>query len=213
MTRNAVIVDFGVGNILSVSRALEYAGATVSLASTAAQVEAADYLVLPGVGAFHNGMTGLRNNGLADAVKHHAASGRPLLGICLGAQMLASVSNEFGRHEGLNLIPGEVAAIPATNSDGKPHKLPSIGWALMKESRVGSFHDSPLRKLPGEASVYLVHSFHVLPDDPNHVIGQYSYGGLPITAAIRAGNIFGFQFHPEKSGPLGLRIIGDFLSL
>ena len=213
MTKNVVIVDFGIGNILSVSRALEYAGATVSLASSAAQVELADYLVLPGVGAFHNGMTGLRKNGLADAVKRHASSGKPLLGICLGAQMLASASNEFGRHEGLDLIPGEVVPIPAANSEGQPHKLPSIGWAQMKESRVGSFQRSPLRNLPGEASVYLVHSFHVLPHDPDHVIGQYVYEGLPITAAIRAGNIFGFQFHPEKSGPVGLGIIGDFLSL
>lgn len=208
---NVTIVDYGIGNILSVQRALEYCGGNVVLANKPSEVLNADYLVLPGVGAFRDGMAGLTKNGLDEAVLQYAQSGRPMLGICLGMQMLASRSLEFGEHEGLGIIPGDVVTIPKLTAAGQSHKIPYIGWAPLAETRSASFEDTPLKSIaPGEY-VYLVHSFHVKPRNPADRIAYYDYDGVQVTAAIRYGNIFGFQFHPEKSGPVGLRIIASFL--
>lgn len=207
----AVIIDYGIGNILSVRRALEYCGADVLLASNSLEVSNADYLVLPGVGAFGDGMAGLNRNGLAEAILRYAETERPILGICLGMQMLATHSHEFGLHAGLNIIPGEVVEIPKVSKEGKSHKVPYIGWAPLLEKETGSFQETPLRSInPGEF-VYLVHSFHVQPADKKHIISCYDYDGIKVTAALKHNNIFGFQFHPEKSGPVGLRIISAFL--
>lgn len=210
MTR-AVIVDYGIGNILSVRRALEHCGAEVKLATKPSEILDADHLVLPGVGAFRDGMAGLKKNGLDEAVLRYVETGRPMLGICLGMQMLATQSYEFGTHEGLDLIPGDVVAIPKFTQSGQSHKIPYIGWASLDEVEQGSFRDTPLQSIaPGE-HVYMVHSFHVEPTNPADKIACYNYDGVEVTAAVRHGAIFGCQFHPEKSGPVGLRIIAAFL--
>ena len=128
MSISVTVIDYGVGNLLSVSRALEHCGAQVDLADNPAQIARAHRLVLPGVGAFKDGMDGLRERALVEPIRQYASGGRPLLGICLGMQLLLDVSEEFGAHEGLGLIPGRVAAIPATTADGVPHKIPHIGW-------------------------------------------------------------------------------------
>jgi glutamine amidotransferase len=209
--KSATIVDYGVGNILSVRRALEHCGGDVVLANKPSEVLDADYLVLPGVGAFRDGMAGLRKNGLDEAVLRYAESGRPMLGICLGMQMLASRSFEFGTHKGLDVIPGEVVAIPKLTATGQLHKIPYIGWAPITETRTGSFENTPLKSIsPGEY-VYLVHSFHLEPCNPADKIAFYDYDGVEVTASVRHGNIFGCQFHPEKSGAVGLRIVAAFL--
>lgn len=211
MTR-AVIVDYGIGNILSVRRALEHCGAEVTLATRSSEILDADHLVLPGVGAFRDGMAGLKKNGLDDAVLRYVETDRPMLGICLGMQMLATQSYEFGTHQGLDIIPGDVVAIPKLTPFGRSHKIPHIGWAPLDEVEQGSFRDTPLQSIsPGE-HVYLVHSFHVEPTNPADKIACYNYDGVEVTAAVRNGAIFGCQFHPEKSGPVGLRIIAAFLS-
>lgn len=212
MTKSVAIVDYGAGNLLSVRRAFEKEGATVALASRFGDAMDADYLVLPGVGAFRDGMAGLRHNGLDDAVLRFAETGKPLLGICLGMQMLASESEEFGSHKGLDLIPGKVRAIPAAGHDGSPHKIPFIGWARLDASQASAFEGSPLAGLGDDSFVYLVHSFHVEPEDTGNACATYDYDGVKVTAAIRKANIFGCQFHPEKSGPIGLSIISRFLS-
>jgi glutamine amidotransferase len=211
MSRSVVIVDYGAGNLLSVRRALEKGGAHVSLGTRYADVAEADYVVLPGVGAFRDGMAGLKQHGLDDGVRRFAETGRPLLGICLGMQMLASDSDEFGLHEGLGLIPGTVRAIPAAGADGALHKIPFTGWARLDESRPGSFAGTALQRLPERAQVYLVHSYQMLPDDPQHVCAVYDYDGVKVTAAVRRDNVLGCQFHPEKSGPVGLGVLADFL--
>lgn len=212
MTKHVTIVDYGAGNLLSVRRAFENEGARVSLASRFDGVMDADYLVLPGVGAFRDGMAGLKCNGLDQAVMRFAETGKPLLGICLGMQMLASESKEFGSHRGLDLIPGKVQAIPASGQDGSPHKVPFIGWAQLDEPHPGAFDGTPLYGHGKDMFVYLVHSFHVEPEDSSLICATYEYNGVKVTAAIRKANIFGCQFHPEKSGPLGLSIISRFLS-
>lgn len=211
MSKSVAIVDYGIGNILSVRRALEHIGVEPVLAADAIDINRADYLVLPGVGAFRDGMEGLVRKGVAEAVVAHAAAGKPLLGICLGAQMLMSTSEEFGVHAGLDIIPGRVVQIPATGADGAAHKSPYIGWADIAEARPGSFAGTPLAALDSGSAVYLVHSFHIEPSRDEDRIAIYYYNGVPVTAAIRQGNVIGMQFHPEKSGPVGLHILRSFL--
>jgi glutamine amidotransferase len=212
MSATVTIVDYGVGNLFSVRRAIESAGATeVVVTGRAEDIERADRLVLPGVGAFRDGIQGLRERGLASAVVEFARSGRPLLGICLGMQMLADESEEFGRHQGLGLIPGKVVAIPRNGRDGGRLKVPFVGWttlAVDPAARAGSCLDSLL----DDDAVYLVHSFHFVPERRADLLATYDFAGNPITAAVRHDNITGFQFHPEKSGKVGLAILADFIA-
>lgn len=213
MTQAITIVDYGSGNLLSVARAFEYCGASVRLSHDPAEIENAEKLVLPGVGAFAAGMQGLRERNLIQPIKRYAASGRPLLGICLGMQMLATTSTEFGLHDGLDLIPGTVESIPTEAKDGTHHRIPSIGWSELQQPDGRDWHGTILKDSPPGTCVYLVHSFHLHPDDSAHVLARYEYGGHLITAAVQRENITGCQFHPEKSGPVGLKILANFLTL
>jgi imidazole glycerol phosphate synthase, glutamine amidotransferase subunit len=212
MNPNVTVVDYGVGNLFSVCRALEHCGAGVAVSGDPAVIMASPRVVLPGVGAFADGMQGLAERGLDRAMRGYAASGRPLLGICLGMQLLVSTSEEFGVHAGLGIIPGRVVAIPAAGADGRPHKIPHVGWSPLKvpEGRNG-WDDSILKGVaPGE-SVYLVHSYSVVPDDEAARLADCDYDGRLISAAIQQGNVAGCQFHPEKSGPAGLKILHNFI--
>lgn len=211
MSKIVTIVDYGIGNILSVCRALEHVGAQVALAADATDIAKADYLVLPGVGAFRDGMEGLVRQGAAEAVVAHATAGKPLLGICLGAQMLLSSSEEFGTYAGLDIIPGQVVPIPSLGAHGLAHKRPYIGWADVLEARPGSFGGTPLEKLVPGSACYLVHSFHMKPLRDQDCISVYDYNGILVTAAIQRENVIGMQFHPEKSGPVGLHILRSFI--
>jgi glutamine amidotransferase len=203
------IIDYGSGNVHSVRRAFEHCGAESVLTANAAAVESADRLVLPGVGAFADGMRSLRERGLLDPIRRFVESGRPFLGICLGMQMLATTSEEFGVHEGLNLIRGRVSQIPSCDVDGKAHKIPHIGWAELLPATAWS--GSILDDTPEHTSVYLVHSFHFEPESVHHRLADCFYGGHRIVAAVRSDNVTACQFHPEKSGAAGLRMITSFL--
>ena len=210
---DVVVVDYGIGNLFSVCRALEYCGAKVQLASDAEAVLAAPRLVLPGVGAFSDGMAGLHKFGLVEAICGAAQRGTPVLGICLGMQMLLDSSEEFGITAGLGLISGQVIPIPPTNIQGLKHKIPHIGWNdLVVSPGWGSWDASPLKFVqPGE-SVYFVHSFMVEPLDPQHRVADCLYGGRKVSADIGHENVWGCQFHPEKSGKVGLRVLKGFLT-
>lgn len=203
------IIDYGAGNVHSVRRAFEHCGAEPVLTADPAAVENADRLVLPGVGAFADGMRSLRERGLIEPIRRFVESGRPFLGICLGMQMLATSSEEFGVHQGLNLMPGRVIPIPAHDTSGAPQKIPHIGWAELVPS-VG-WAGTILEDTPEGTSVYLVHSFEFEPDDDNHRLADCYYGGHRIAAAVRLNNMTACQFHPEKSGEAGLRMIAAFL--
>lgn len=211
---DVAIIDYGIGNLFSVRRALEHCGANVVVSRDPQTLLSAPRIVLPGVGAFADGMQGLVERGLDQVVLEFAGAGKPLLGICLGMQMLASVSEEFGEHQGLGIIPGKVLPIPGTTIDGKPHKIPHIGWAelVLPEGRPGWEGSIMEGVKPGDA-VYLVHSFSVHPDDRSHCLADCVYNGRVISAAVQKGKVYGTQFHPEKSGPVGLRIIQNFLAL
>lgn len=209
MSLNVAVVDYGSGNLLSVQRALEHVGAQVVLADTPEAIAAADRLVLPGVGAFADGVGGLRAAGLIDPILAFAGTGKPVLGICLGMQMLATEGEEFGRHPGLDLISGTVVRIPQTTAEGRPLKSPHIGWADLRLAP-GRTDENAAGVAEGD-SVYLVHSYHLEPSREADRLADCIYGGRRITAAVASDNVVGFQFHPEKSGTVGLRMLAAFL--
>lgn len=213
MSVDVAIVDYGIGNLFSVRRAFEHCGASVVVSDDPQVLLTAPRLVLPGVGAFADGMRGLIERGLDKVVPEFTDSGKPFLGICLGMQMLASVSEEFGEYKGLSIIPSRVLPIPKTTVSGKPHKIPHIGWTgLERPGWLSGWQGSILEGLiPGDA-VYLVHSFAVQTDDDAHRLADCNYNGRVISAVIRKGNVYGTQFHPEKSGLVGLSIIRNFLA-
>lgn len=208
------IIDYGVGNLYSVQRALEYCGAErICVTSSSEDIENADKVILPGVGAFEDGMKGLRKHNLIESILLHAKADKPLLGICLGMQLLASTSEEFGNHCGLNIIPGHVVPIPKSSTCGERSKIPYIGWSELSQPSPKSWDNHMLTGFTEQDSVYLVHSFHVVPDSKTNLLATYNYNGHQVTAAIVSGNTFGYQFHPEKSGPVGLNLINNFLNL
>jgi glutamine amidotransferase len=207
-----VVIDYGMGNLLSVRRALEHCGATVKVTSDSAAILSASRVILPGVGAFADGMVELRRQSLDVAVREVVARGIPLLGICLGMQMLLDEGEEFGINTGLGLIPGRVVSIPAFTVDGQPQKIPHIGWSdLRYPPGCEDWSGTLLHEVkPGEA-VYFVHSFMASPKVPAHRVADCLYGGIPVSATIEQDNVFGCQFHPEKSGGVGLKILKRFL--
>jgi imidazole glycerol-phosphate synthase subunit HisH len=209
---DVVVVDYGVGNLLSVRRGLEHCGGRVCVSSDAAVIRAAPRVVLPGVGAFANGMTELRREGLDDAVREVARAGTPLLGICLGMQMLLDESEEFGSTTGLGLIAGKVVPVPAVTATRSVQKIPHIGWSSLVPAGRESWEGTVMADVvPGDA-VYFVHSFMAHPSDARDRVADCLYGGVPVSAAIGRDNVFGCQFHPEKSGEVGLKILRRFLA-
>lgn len=208
------LIDYGVGNLLSVQRGLEYCGAEVVLTSDPDAVIAASRVVLPGVGAFANAMQALEERSLVPAIRELAKQGTPLLGICLGMQLLLDESQEFGRTSGLGLIPGKVVPIPTTTVSGEVQKIPHIGWnRLVPAEGYPDWHASLLTdNVPGEAT-YFVHSFMSVPTDPAHRVADCVYGGHRIAAVIAKDQIVACQFHPEKSGEVGLKILRRFVGV
>jgi glutamine amidotransferase len=202
------VIDYGVGNLLSVQRGLEQCGADVLLTSDPADVLVADRLVLPGVGAFGNAMKALNELGLSTAIKRIVKSGVPLLGICLGMQLLFEESEEFGLHQGLGLIPGCVKPIPSQTLAGQPQKIPHIGWVNLLPS--SGWTESILRDMRPHEAVYFVHSFMAVPDNLENVVAHCVYGDHLLSAGVRSDSVFGCQFHPEKSGKVGLKMLERF---
>ena len=209
---DVAVIDYGVGNLLSVYRAFLHCGATVAVTDDPAQILAARRVVLPGVGAFANGMSALSSRGLADVVHEVSRRGTPLLGICLGMQMLLETSEEFGETRGLGLIPGRVVPVPDRAVDGTAQKIPHIGWnGLAPASTQSSWAGGLLDGIEAGESVYFVHSFMAQPSDLADRLSDCLYGGVPVSAVLRRGHVMGCQFHPEKSGEVGLRVLKNFL--
>ena len=206
------IVDYGVGNIFSVKRALNYIGEDGLLTGDPEDLRKAEKIILPGVGAFGDAARKLAAGGLRDAVIEEAKSGKPLLGICLGMQLLFTESLEYGRHAGLDLIPGRVVDMSGFIVD-KSLKIPQIGWNGLDfpEGRRGEARH-PLFKYTEEGDcVYFVHSFCAV-DCEESVIATCDYS-VPVTAAAAFGNVMGTQFHPEKSGRVGMGILKAFCEM
>ena len=208
-----VIVDYGSGNLLSVQRALEYCGASVVVTSSAEKILSASRVILPGVGAFANAMQALSDLGLVSPLRLLDTKKTPLLGICLGMQLLLDESEEFGINPGLGLIPGRVISLPVHDIVDKSHKIPHIGWSNLLPSTQNISDDDLLSGIRPNDSFYFVHSFMTNVIDPNCNIAHCVYGGHNIPAVIKKDLIMGCQFHPEKSGESGLKILKNFISL
>ncbi|MFV0414271.1 MAG: imidazole glycerol phosphate synthase subunit HisH [Oscillospiraceae bacterium] len=207
------VVDYGLSNLLSVRRAITSLGYEVEVTGDAATVRQASVLVLPGVGAFRDGMKGLDSLGLTPVIRGKTAEGTPLLGICLGMQMLFSQSEEFGVYEGLGLIPGSVVRIPDTTTEDRLQRVPQVGWnGLLPPEAGASAFSSPLLAAtrPGE-EVYFVHSYEAKPENPQNCLANVLYGGREVCAVAGLGRVLGTQFHPEKSGRVGLAILQQYL--
>jgi imidazole glycerol-phosphate synthase subunit HisH len=196
------VLDYGMGNLRSVEKALEHIGAEVEITYTPDRVRAAEALVLPGVGAFPKAMQAIRERGLDELVHERRSAGVPILGICLGMQLLFDSSVELGGADGLALLPGEVRALDAPGL-----KIPQIGWNTVSWSK-----PSPLVEALGDAAAfYHVHSFAPVASN-GVVLGTADYGS-PFVSAVGRDGVYGVQFHPEKSGPDGLTLLGNFVKL
>ena len=199
------IIDYGVGNLFSLKSSFREIGAEAVVTSDEKVIAEADRIILPGVGAFEDAARKLRESGMAEVVKRETAAGKPMMGICLGMQLLFDVGYEYGVHEGLGLIRGSVRPIADVIPEG--YKIPHIGWNLLKFKK-----ESPLFKYIEEGDyVYFVHSFYAAECDES-VIAVTEYGA-ELTAAVADGNVYGCQFHPEKSGEVGMKILKAFMEL
>jgi glutamine amidotransferase len=205
------VIDYGVGNLLSVQRGLEHCGANVVLTNNPEKILLAKRVVLPGVGAFSNAMRALESLELVSVIRDVAKRDIPLLCICLGMQLLLDESEEFGNTRGLGIIPGRVVPVPSNTIWGANQKTPHIGWSKLRvaDSR-SDWDNSLLTDLGPEDSVYFVHSFMAVPKQSDHRIADCVYGGHRLPAVIGRDQITGCQFHPEKSGEAGLKILRRF---
>jgi len=196
------IIDYGLGNLESVRYALDRLGAESLLTSDPARIAGADGVILPGVGAFGRAMAMLARLGLLDPTREAARSGRPFLGVCLGLQLLFSESREHGRHEGLGILPGQVVRFAA------PLTVPHMGWNEVRQERLSPLFEG----IADESFFYFAHSYYVQPAEEELAIGTTDYGRR-YASAVQRGSVFGTQFHPEKSGPTGLRMLRNFCEL
>jgi glutamine amidotransferase len=202
MTTRICILDYGMGNLRSVEKALEHVGATATIANDAATIRAADGLVLPGVGAFPKAMAGVRELGLDELIAERRDAGVPILGICLGLQLLFDSTTELGGAEGLGLLAGEVDVLDAPGL-----KIPHIGWSPVRWEKGSRLTEG----IESGTPFYLVHSFAPNPD-ASDLLGTAAYGARFACAAER-DNVFGVQFHPEKSSAAGLRLLSNFAGI
>ncbi|HTG67842.1 MAG TPA: imidazole glycerol phosphate synthase subunit HisH [Candidatus Udaeobacter sp.] len=196
------IIDYGMGNLHSVSKAVERLGYETVITADPQTIAAADGAILPGVGAFGDAMQNLRETKLDEVAQAYAASGKPMLGICLGMQLLFSQSEEYGTNDGLNLLPGKVVRFAGD------YKIPHMGWNKLSFLQ----EQSPLFSGLTEGHVYFVHSFHAKPELASDLLATTDYY-QQVTAIVGRGNVYGMQFHPEKSGELGMQLLGNFLAL
>ncbi|MFA6171584.1 MAG: imidazole glycerol phosphate synthase subunit HisH [Patescibacteria group bacterium] len=204
------ITDYGVGNLYSLVRALKFFNASAEITEDADSLDGFDGIILPGVGSFAAGMRGLKIRGLAEKIKKLAGEGKPILGICLGAQLLLTEGHEFGTFNGLDIIKGKVIKFPPLENK---EKIPHIGWNKLSLPKGGSWGKTVLDGIKEESDVYFVHSYYLDPESTGDVLALTDYGGFAFCSAVKKGNVYGCQFHPEKSGKVGLKIIDNFLKI
>jgi glutamine amidotransferase len=221
----AAIVDYGLGNLFSVKNACEHAGMQGVITSTKEEILAADVVVLPGVGAFGDAMEALRRLDLVTVLQHVGASDPPLVGICLGMQLLMSESQEFGTHKGLGIVAGDVVRFDNPVGEQGRLKVPQVGWTRIvraacsegprsdKESEPDAWLETPLGGLADGEYMYFVHSLYVRPQEQSVSLSVTRYGDIEFCSSLASRNIFACQFHPERSGPRGLRIYENVAAL
>lgn len=210
------IIDMGLGNLFSVKNACEYVGMKAITTSSSTEIDDADAIIIPGVGAFGDAMKILDTLCLAPTLHKNVDDNKPLMGICLGMQILMTEGTEFGHFKGLDFITGTVVRFENPHSNRGLLKVPEICWNRMTRTHYGphdSWSDTPLKGLHDGVFMYFNHSYYVKPKNPSVVISETNYGDIKFCSAFRKGNIFGFQAHPERSGIEGLKVYKNFLSL
>lgn len=213
-TNKVTLLDYGMCNMLNVARAFEHAGAELIVTENPADALAAERLVVPGVGAFSDSMVEVRKRGHDDAIRHFAGTGRPMLGICVGMQILFDGSDEFGETAGLGILEGWIRAVPQSSVEDTPQRVPHIGWNSLARPRETnrSWTETILEGAePGKSAVYFVHSFAAVPVDPADRLADFIYGGHYLSAAIKRDNVTATQFHPERSGTTGIEMLRRFI--
>ena len=204
------IVDYGMGNLFSVKHACQAVDLDAAVTSSKAAVIAADAVILPGIGAFGDAMATLQALDLVGVLEDTVASGKPLLGVCLGMQLLLRESFEFGRHRGLGLVDGEVVRLAPDRNGGRPPKVPQVGWNRIHRVEGRTWQGTLLEGLADGEFMYFVHSYYASPAERDHVVSITRYGSTEFCSSLGSGNVFGCQFHPERSGPRGLAIYRRF---
>ncbi len=211
--KKVVIVDYQLGNLFSVNQALINIGLDAKISLNPADIEQADALVLPGVGAFKDAMQNLTSLGLKEPIKQFIKSGKPFLGICLGLQLLFTESEEFGSTKGLDVISGKVKKFSNRNDSDELQKVPQISWNTINKVSTNGWQNTPLMHLEDKEDMYFVHSFYVEPANEQIVLTKTTYGDLTYVSSILQENIFACQFHPEKSAEEGLKIYRTWAEL
>lgn len=209
MRKNIVIVDYGLGNLFSIEQACKHLGYSTTLSSDPSIILGASNLILPGVGSFEIAMKQLIAFNLIETLTTFVKTGKPIMGVCLGMQLLFDESNEFGKHNGLGFIKGKVIKFPPIVKNQKI-RIPHIGWNKIYKSEL-DWTNTPLVNINNESLMYFVHSYYVQPELNENILTRTNYEGFEFCSSIKKDNIFGFQFHPEKSGKDGLMIYDNFL--
>jgi imidazole glycerol-phosphate synthase subunit HisH len=210
------IIDMGLGNLFSVKSACEFVGLTAYTTSSRKEIDDADAIIIPGVGAFGDAMNALNRLGLIPVLDEHVENRKPLLGICLGMQILLAEGTEFGNFDGLSYVDGTVIRFENPQSERGVLKVPEICWNRMVRTRRGSpdvWSETPLEGLPDGVFMYFNHSYYVKTIEPSLIIAETQYGDTTFCSAFRKDNIFGIQAHPERSGKNGLKVYENFLRL
>ncbi|BCS87550.1 imidazole glycerol phosphate synthase subunit HisH [Pseudodesulfovibrio sediminis] len=212
---DVAIIDYGLGNLFSIKHACEHVGLSVQITDQSDAILSARSVILPGVGAFGDAIDSLNRLDLVSPIKDVAAKGTPLLGICLGQQLLFTESEEFGTHKGLDLISGQVQYFPVQKIDGRTYKVPQVGWNAITppNNNPETWKGTLLEGVTPGTNMYFVHSCHVVPDADDAVLTRTTYGNVDFCSASHNKNITAFQFHPERSGTDGLIVYTNFANL
>lgn len=213
--KKVVIVDYHLGNLFSVKHACNATNITATISSDKELILEADAIILPGVGAFGDAMKNIEKLDLASPIRDFVATGRPVLGVCLGLQLLFEQSEEFGNYKGLGLVKGSVAKFSTKSPTGKLMRVPQIGWNKIYAPTQNeiTWENTPLSNVAENSYMYFVHSYYVRPTQTSAILSLTNYEGVEYCSAIRQNNIFAFQFHPEKSAEKGIQIYQEWYSI
>jgi glutamine amidotransferase len=211
--KKVVIIDYGHGNLYSINQVCIHLGYKPIISSDEKEILSADSLILPGVGAFKVAMDELANKDLIEPIKEFVKKGNNMMGVCLGMQLLFESSEEFGINKGLGLINGNVKKFPSS-LNGKKIRIPQIGWnKIFKDKSINKWENTPLKEISEEDYMYFIHSYYANPSDAKDILSFSNYQDIKYCTSVQKENIFGFQFHPEKSAEKGITIYKNFLSL
>jgi len=211
INKNVVIIDYGLGNMFSISQACSKVGLKTTITSDPNIICNSDALILPGVGAFGDAMKSLEQLNLIDTIRDFAKTGKPFLGICLGMQLLFNESEEFGTHKGLGLIEGKIHKFRFTQTEPKCIKIPQIQWNKIYFKIENAWNDTSLSGVENNSFMYFVHSYYAKPHDESLILSYSKYADLEYCSSVKKNNITGIQFHPEKSGELGINIYKNWI--